>query len=185
MRKIYIDTMLTEAGWTEGENCINEVELTDMPNKSGVGYADYVLYDDTHKPLAVIESKRTCKDVAAGRQQAKLYNDILEKQCDRHPVIFLTNGFETRVDDGRYPERRVAAIYSKRNLEKMFNLRRMRTSLKNILVYKTIAGRYYQEGAVKAVCDALDEKNRRKALLVMPAGSGKTRTVIALCKVLL
>lgn len=52
-------------------------------------------------------------------------------------------------------------------------------------VDKDIAGRYYQEGAIKAVCKAFDEKNRRKALLVMATGSGKTRTVIALCKVLL
>ena len=184
-RKIYIDTMLQEAGWVEGKNWINEVELPGMLNKSEVGFADYVLYDDTHKPLAVIEAKRTCKDVAVGRQQAKLYADILEKQCGRRPVIFLTNGFETRIDDGQYPERKVATIYSKRDLEKMFNLRRMRTSLKNVMVDKKIAGRYYQEGAIKAVCDALDVKNRRKALLVMATGSGKTRTVIALCKVLL
>ena len=184
-RKIYIDTMLTEAGWVEGKNWINEVELPGMPNKSEVGYADYVLYDDTHKPLAVVEAKRTCKDVVVGRQQAKLYADILEKQYGRRPVIFLTNGFDTRIDDGQYPERRVATIYSKRDLEKLFNLRRMRTSLKNVMVDKAIAGRYYQEGAIKAVCDALDNKNRRRALLVMATGSGKTRTVIALCKVLL
>ena len=36
-RKIYIDTMLVDAGWTEGSNWINEVELYGMPNKSGVG----------------------------------------------------------------------------------------------------------------------------------------------------
>ena len=184
-RKIYIDTMLQEAGWIENETWINEVELPGMPNKSEVGYADYVLYDDTHKPLAVVEAKRTCKDVAVGRQQAKLYADILEKQHGRRPVIFLTNGFETRIDDGQYPERKVATIYSKRDLEKMFNLRRMRTSLKNVMVDKNIAGRYYQEGAIKAVADSFDVKNRRKALLVMATGSGKTRTVIALCKVLL
>ena len=184
-RKIYIDTMLSEAGWVEGKNWVNEVELPGMPNKSEVGYADYVLYDDTHKPLAVIEAKRTCVDVSKGRQQAKLYADIIEKQCGRRPVIFLTNGFETRIDDGKYPERKIAAIYSKRDLEKLFNLRRMRTSLKNVMVDQEIAGRYYQEGAVKAVCNAFDKKNRRKALLVMATGSGKTRTVIALCKVLL
>ena len=144
-----------------------------------------MLYDDTHRPLAVIEAKRTCTDPAKGRQQAKLYADILEKQCGRRPVIFLTNGFDTRIDDGAYPERKVAAIYSKRDLEKLFNLRSMRTSLKYVQVDKEIAGRYYQEGAIKAVCQAFGEKNRRKALLVMATGSGKTRTVIALVKVLL
>ena len=50
-RKIYIDSMLLDAGWTEGKDWINEVELPGMPNKSEVGYADYVLYDDRHRPL--------------------------------------------------------------------------------------------------------------------------------------
>lgn len=65
----------------------------------------------------MIEAKRTCKDVAVGRQQAKLYADILEKQFGRRPVVFLTNGFDTRIVDNIYPERKVASIYSKRDLE--------------------------------------------------------------------
>ena len=183
-RKLYIDTMLTDAGWTEGKDWLNEVELPGMPNKSEVGYADYVLYGDDSRPLAVVEAKRTCVDVAKGRQQAKLYADLLEKKYHRRPVIFLTNGFETRITDNIYPERKCAAIYSKRDLEKLFNLQTMRTSLKNVMVDRKIAGRYYQEGAIKAACDAF-ARNRRKALLVMATGSGKTRTVIALCDVLL
>ena len=185
-RKLYIDFMLQDAGWVEGKDWINEVELYGMPNKSEVGYADYVLYGDDGKPLAVVEAKRTCKDVAVGRQQAKLYADLLEKKYGRRPIIFLTNGFDTHIwDDKHYPERRVASIYSKRDLEKLFNLHTMRSSLKNVMVDQHIAGRYYQEGAIKSVCEAFDKKNRRKALLVMATGSGKTRTVIALCKVLL
>ena len=183
-RKIYIDTMLTDAGWTEGKDWLNEVELPGMPNKSEVGYADYVLYGDDGRPLAVIEAKRTCVDVSKARQQAKLYADLLEKKYHRRPVIFLTNGFETHIIDNLYPERKCAAIYSKRDLEKLFNLQTMRTSLKNVMVDRNIAGRYYQEGAIKATCDAF-ARNRRKALLVMATGSGKTRTVIALCDVLL
>ena len=184
-RKLYIDVMLMDAGWIQGKDWMNEVELHGMPNKSEVGYADYVLYDDMHRPLALIEAKRTCVDVSKGRQQAKLYADLLEKQYGRRPVIFLTNGFETHIIDGRYPERKCAAIYSKRDLEKWFNLLSMRTSLRHVVVDKNIAGRYYQEAAIKAVCSNMDEKNRRKALLVMATGSGKTRTVIALCDVLL
>ncbi len=184
-RKIYIDAMLEDVGWIEGQNWINEVELPGMPNKSEVGYADYVLYGDDGRALAVIEAKRTCVDVAKGRQQAKLYADIIEKKQGRRPVVFLTNGFETRIVDNQYPERKVSNIYSKRDLEKLFNLHSMRASLKYVRVDKNIAGRYYQEGAIKAVCDSFGERNRRKALLVMATGSGKTRTVIALCKILL
>ncbi|MDO4175369.1 MAG: DEAD/DEAH box helicase family protein [Eubacteriales bacterium] len=184
-RKIYIDTMLEDAGWTEGKDWLNEVELEGMPNPSEMGYADYVLYGDDGKPLAVIEAKKTCVDVSKGRQQAKLYADLLERKHGRRPVIFLTNGFDTRINDNIYPERKVAMIYSKRDLEKLLNLQHMRSGLNYIVVDKNIAGRYYQEGAVKAVCDSFGKKNRRKALLVMATGSGKTRTVIALCKVLL
>lgn len=184
-RKLYIDAMLMEAGWTEGKDWLNEVELHGMPNQSGIGFADYVLYDDMHRPLAVIEAKRTCADVSRGRQQAKLYADLLEQKYKRRPVIFLTNGFETHIIDGQYPERPCAVIYSKRDLEKWFNLLAMRTSLERVTVDKNIAGRYYQEAAIKAVCRSFDEKNRRKALLVMATGSGKTRTVIALCDCLL
>lgn len=184
-RKLYIDAMLMEAGWTEGKDWLNEVELHGMPNQSGIGFADYVLYDDMHRPLAVIEAKRTCADVSRGRQQAKLYADLLEQKYKRRPVIFLTNGFETHIIDGQYPERPCAVIYSKRDLEKWFNLLAMRTSLEHVTVDKNIAGRYYQEAAIKAVGRSFDEKNRRKALLVMATGSGKTRTVIALCDCLL
>ena len=184
-RKIYIDFMLQDAGWIEGRNWLNEVELPGMPNDSEVGYADYVLYGDDGKALAVLEAKRTCVDVSKGRQQAKLYADLLEEKYGRRPVIFLSNGFETRIQDNLYPERKVMSVYSKRDLEKMFNLQTMRTSLAHVMIDKNIAGRYYQEAAIKSVCDAFDDKNRRKALLVMATGSGKTRTVIELCDVLL
>lgn len=184
-RARYIDTMLLNAGWVKGVDWLEEVELAGMPNQAQVGFADYVLYGDDGKALAVVEAKRTSVDVAKGRQQAKLYADLLERKYGRRPVVFLSNGFETRMEDGQYPERKVAAIYSKRDLEKLFNLRRIRTSLANVSVREDIAGRYYQKGAVRAVCDSLDRKNRRRALLVMATGSGKTRTVIALVDILL
>ncbi|MCI7445595.1 MAG: DEAD/DEAH box helicase family protein [Solobacterium sp.] len=184
-RKLYIDAMLIDAGWVENRDWINEVELQGMPNNAGVGFADYVLYDDTQKPLAIIEAKRTCKDVEIGRQQAILYANILEKQYKRRPVIFLSNGFETRIIDNTYPERKVSSIYSKRDLEKYFNLMSTRGPLNFIEINDKIAGRYYQKEAIKSVCEAFDNGNRRKALLVMATGSGKTRTVIALVDVLI
>ena len=55
----------------EGKDWMNEVELPGMPNKSEVGFADYVLYDDMHRPLAVVEAKRTSVDVAKGQTTGK------------------------------------------------------------------------------------------------------------------
>ncbi len=182
-RKLYIDAMLEDAGWIEFKDWQNEVKLEGMPNNSNVGFADYVLYDDNGVALAIIEAKKTCVNVENGRIQAKLYADLLEKKYNRRPVIFLTNGFETRIIDNLYHERICSGIYSKRDLQKYFNLKNQRYSLeKYSSISNNIMLRYYQESAVRAVCNSFEKENRRKALLVMATGSGKTRTVIALCQ---
>lgn len=180
-RKIYIDDMITDGGFKIGKDCLEEVEVGDMPNAKGKGYADYVLYDDFNVPLAVIEAKRYSVDPSVGRQQAKLYADYLEKKYDRRPIVFLTNGFDTRIIDNDYNEREISAIYSKKDLEKRFKL--SREEIKNYNINHFITDRYYQEEAIKRVCEDFSKK-RRKALLAMATGSGKTRTVASLIDVL-
>jgi len=185
-RKAYIDTMLQDAGWQRGSNWVDEYPIDEMPNKAGKGYADYVLFADYGLPLAVIEAKRTSINVEKGRQQAVLYADFLEKKFKQRPLIFMTNGYETRFwDDKHYPERQVSGIYSKRDLEKYFNIIKDRTPLKGVRISDDISDRYYQKEAIQAICDAFGDRNRRKALLVMATGSGKTRTIISLADVLL
>lgn len=185
-RKAYIDTMLQDAGWQRGSNWVDEYPIDEMPNKAGKGYADYVLFADNGLPLAVIEAKRTSVNVEKGRQQAVLYVDFLEKKFKQRPLIFMTNGYETRFwDDKHYPERQVSGIYSKRDLEKYFNIIKDRTPLKGVRISDDISDRYYQKEAIQAICDAFGDRNRRKALLVMATGSGKTRTIISLADVLL
>ena len=110
----------------------------------------------------------------------------MEQKFGQRPIIFLSNGFDTRIwNDRYYSEHPVSGIYSKRDLEKEFNKLTMRSHLTNVRVNDAISGRYYQKEAVKAVCRAFDDENRRKALLVMATGSGKTRTVISIVDVLL
>jgi type I restriction enzyme R subunit len=185
-RRAYIDVMLQDAGWRRGDNWVDEYPIDEMPSKSGKGAADYVLLGDDGKPLAVIEAKRTSVNVEKGRQQAVLYADFLEKKHRQRPIIFMTNGYETRIwSDKYYPERTVSGIYSKRDLEKEFNKMRGRTPLQAVRIKDKISDRYYQKEAIQAICDALDSRNRRKALLVMATGSGKTRTVISLMDVLI
>ena len=183
-RKAYIDVMLEDAGWRRGKNWVDEYKIDEMPNKSGSGIADYVLFGDDGIPLAVIEAKRTSTDPHKGRQQAVLYADFLEKKFGQRPIIFLTNGYETRIwSDKFYPERPVSGIYSKRDLEKEFNKMKTRTPLTGVQIKDEISNRYYQKEAIQSVCDTFDGLNRRKALLVMATGSGKTRTVISLVDV--
>ena len=119
-RSKYIDLDLMEAGWQIGRDCLEEVEVKGMPNKTGIGYVDYVLYGDNGLPLAVIEAKKTGKNPIEGSQQAKLYADCLENQYHQRPLIFTTNGFEIEFTDdyfGQISKRRSQKIYSKnRNL---------------------------------------------------------------------
>lgn len=180
-RKIYIDDMITDGGFKIGRDCLEEVEIAEMPNNAGKGYADYVLYDDLNVPLAVVEAKRYSVDPAVGRQQAKLYADYLEKKFGRRPIVFLTNGFDTRIIDNDYNEREISAIYSKKDLEKSFKLNR--SEIKDYKINDLITDRYYQKEAIKRVCEDFSRK-RRKALLVMATGSGKTRTTASLIDVL-
>ena len=93
-RTLIIDLDLERAGWPLDREQDREYEVTGMPNESSIGYADYVLWGDDGKPLAVVEAKKTTVDPAAGQQQAKLYADCLETMHGQRPVIFYTNGYE-------------------------------------------------------------------------------------------
>ncbi len=85
-RKRYIDIELKSLGWDFNRDIREELEVRGMPNDTGLGYADYVLFGDNGKPLAVIEAKRTSKDAKVGQQQAKLYADCIENQYGQRPV---------------------------------------------------------------------------------------------------
>ena len=190
-RRLYIDLMLKEAGWqildTEGlvqasRACI-EVELRGMPNAQGVGYADYVLFGANGKPLAVVEAKRTSADPIKGRHQAELYADCLEARYGVRPVIYYTNGFQTFVIDGMgYPPRRLYSFHTEHDLERMLQ-KRGRRDIADFRVNDNITDRHYQKMAIKAVCEHFNKK-RRRALLVMATGTGKTRVAISLLDVL-
>lgn len=184
-RKIYIDVELKLAGWDFNKDIGEEVELFGMPNNAQKGYADYVLFGDNGKPLAVIEAKRTSKDAKIGREQVKLYADCLERQFDVRPIIFFTNGFETYIwdDYNGYSERRIYGFFKKDELQLMIDRRTQKKSLKNINIKDEISNRYYQKEAITACCEEL-EGRKRKLLLVMATGAGKTRTAISLVDVL-
>ena len=184
-RKRYIDVELKLAGWDFNKDIGEEIEVNGMPNNTGLGYVDYVLYGDNGKPVAVVEAKRTSKDPKVGQQQAKLYADCLEKQYNQRPVIFFTNGFETYIwdDYNGYSERRVYGFYKKSELQLLIDRRSSKLPLDRIEIKDEISNRYYQKEAIKNVCEAL-KRRQRKMLLVCATGTGKTRTAISLVDVL-
>ncbi|MDC4250858.1 DEAD/DEAH box helicase family protein [Clostridium perfringens] len=181
-RRRYIDVELKLSGWTFGKDVGIEVEIPGMPNDSGIGFADYVLYGDNGKPLAVVEAKRTSVDEKKGEQQAKLYADCLEKQYGQRPIIFLSNGFNYWIWDD-CGQRRAFGFYKKSELQLIIDRRTSKKNLNNIKISDDISNRYYQKEAITAVTEAF-EKNQRKALLVCATGTGKTRTAISIVDVL-
>ncbi|WP_018631760.1 DEAD/DEAH box helicase family protein [Neomegalonema perideroedes] len=180
-RDAFIDLLLAEAGWALDQPRDREFPVRDMPNASGAGFVDYVLWGADGKPLAVVEAKRTKKDARVGQRQAKLYADALEKAYGRRPLIFYTNGHEHWFwDDALYPPRAVSGFLKRDEMELLIQRRASRKPLAETSVDPQIAGRYYQARAIHRVGEAFEKDRRRKALLVMATGSGKTRTVIAL-----
>lgn len=183
-RRYLIDVDLHRAGWPLDQDRDREYEVAGMPNTKGIGYADYVLWGDDGKPLAVVEAKKTTADPEVGQQQAKLYADCLETMHGQRPVIFYTNGYTTWIwDDSAYPPRRVAGFYKKDELARLILRRTHRETLDVAGVEDAIVERYYQKRAIGSIFSQFSSA-RRKALLVMATGTGKTRTAIALVDVL-
>jgi type I restriction enzyme R subunit len=185
-RDYFIDLLPKEAGWALAEPRDRELEVSGMPNEQGKGFVDYVLWGDDGLPLALVEAKRTKRDPRVGQQQARLYADCLEKQFGRRPVIFYSNGYEHWLwDDLSYPPRPVQGFLKKDELELMIQRRTTRQPLSGAEIDRAIVERYYQTRAVRRIGEAFEKDRDRKTLIVMATGAGKTRTVIALCDLLM
>ncbi|KAB1501319.1 DEAD/DEAH box helicase [Corynebacterium sp. 320] len=194
-RRQLIDPMLADAGFT-GDSITRELKLTGMPTPSGMGYADYVLWDDDRTPLAVIEAKKAMESMSAGAQQVKLYADCIERAYGQRPVMFCTNGFQIDIIDDAanlpgsgagYPAREVEGFPNAPQLRRMIARRNTRSSLANMEVDPEIAGaggRVYQLEAIRALTETLEQQRHRQALLVMATGTGKTRVAVATAKLL-
>lgn len=184
-RKQFINIDLELAGWDFSKNIEIEFPVIGMPNESGVGSVDYVLMGEDKTPIAVVEAKKTSRNPKEGKQQGKIYADCIEKMCGKRPVIYYTNGKEIWMwDDFEYPERRVSGYYTQKELQQLINRRTQKGNLNYVTANRDIAGRYYQIEALKHVCESFQEK-RRRALLVMATGTGKTRTAISIVNTLL
>ncbi len=191
-RKRIIDLDLRNAGWhvalddESTEDVGKEVKVTDQPTTTGVGYVDYVLWDDDGKPLAVIEAKRTRENIEKGRQQATLYANALEKQYGQRPIIFYSNGWDIKIldDTQGYNSRGLYGYYSKDSLQYLIKQRALKKDLNKTPIDTAVAGRLYQMETITRVCERFSDKHR-KALIVQATGTGKTRVSIALAKRLL
>lgn len=190
-RKKYIDVDLKALGWKFSQitrrDCVEkEMPVVGMPKElgSGSGFVDYVLWGKDGTPIGLIEAKRTFKDARKGTHQAWLYANCIEQMTGYRPIIFNTNGYDWFIwDDKTGPQRRVSGVFSRDDLQRIFNRRFSRKKLDEIEIDDKITDRYYQKQAIRAVCDNI-EKGYMRSLLVMATGTGKTRTSSSLTDVL-
>ena len=183
-RRRLIDHDLALAGWKVGHQGQSTAEVTQEHPLLNGERADYVLWDINGKPLAVVEAKKSSRDVDAGRKQASLYADSLEKQYGQRPVVFTTNGHDIEIWEHGYPPRAIFGFYSKDSLQYSVYQRVAKKPLAHITIDPAITDRLYQIEAIRRVSERFTA-NFRKALIVQATGTGKTRVAISLTDVLM
>ncbi len=197
-RQQIIDRRLRLAGW-DVDNPSQVIQELDIyvgggdrkavrePRQGYAGhrFADYALVL-RGKPAAVVEAKKTSRDAQVGQEQAKQYAEQVQRiDGGRLPFVMYTNGYDTFFwDSEHYPPARVMGFPTRDDLEWLVQRRESQGALSVELVNTGIAGRDYQIEAVRTLLEAI-EARRRKFLMVMATGTGKTRTAVALVDALM
>jgi len=186
-RKELIDPALELAAWYLRDHTRVRIEIPvdgyDAAPWNGV--TDYCLYRENGEVIAIVEAKRTTHDPRLAQAQAEHYVTEIEKHQSFRPFAFLSSGYSTYfLDVGVCTKREVAGFFTLEDLENLLFVKQHGKSVADIPINNTITDRAYQHEAIRRVSEAF-EQGKRKALLVMATGTGKTRTVMSLIDVFL
>lgn len=173
--RVVIDAQLKDVGWdlTDGQSVRYEYQLPDGT------FADYVLSDRHGRAMAVVEAKRAATNLQEAVEQGRAYAE----QLDDVPYVFLANGEEILFWDYRneaYPHT-VSTFFKQEDLERRLAKRKVRVDPLTKPIDQRIAGRDYQKDCIDILCKEMNA-GRRKLLVEMATGTGKTRTAAALIK---
>ena len=201
-RAQFIDIALEKAGWKlDDPHQVGEEipmdgfdpaawqafkkQIRRMSDEQGVydalpaGISDYVLYRENGEVLAVVEAKQTTVDPRIAEAQATFYVREFEKRQPFRPFAFLTNGKEIYFwDVGNSERRQVQGFFSRTDLERLLFINQHKSPLIAAPINTQITNHGYQIEAVRRISDAF-ERGRRKALIVMATGTGKTRVAMS------
>jgi len=196
-RQQIIDKRLSKAGWnvkdpaqvTEELDIITDPKKAEDPREKYAGhlFSDYALLGRDGYPLAVVEAKRSSRNAAEGKIQSLIYAESIQKNNPGKdlPFVIYTNGHDIFFWNSQlYPPRKVYGFPSRGDLERLRFLRNNSGPLSEELINTDISGRPYQISAIRSVLEGIEHK-RRKFLLVMATGTGKTRTCVSLIDVLM
>ena len=193
IRLTKIDRQLAMAGWGAGSKRILEEFLVvdrgtvaepDGAYRSVAQFADYALIDATGRVLAIVEAKRSSRDPIEGERQAADYADAIAKEQGIDPFVFLANGDEIWFWHRKlYPPRKVSGFFTEDDLLRIAHLDKFGKSLTGAMPLERIIDRAYQIEAVKTIAERI-EAAKRRFLMVLATGTGKTRVAVSLVELL-
>lgn len=186
-RALQIDPQLRAADWklNDRTQVRLEVPVDGYDAEPWNGVTDYCLYDASGNVLAVVEAKRCSRNAREADEQLRHYVTEIAKKQPFAPFGFMANGHDIWFwEVGLANPRLVAGFFAPADLERLKFLRQNRRPLESTPINRSIVDRSYQHEAIRRLAEAF-AANKRRALLVMATGTGKTRVAMALIDVFL
>lgn len=187
----YVVPKLVEAGWDNNPHSFTEQRsFTDgriipLGNKIRRGKqkrADYLLRYTRDFSIAIVEAKADYKKPSDGLQQAKAYAEILGLS-----FAYSTNGngivefdFITGAESNLTVFPSPAELWSRLQRSKGLNDDQSQKLLTPYNLQKGKIPRYYQDLAINLAVEAI-VRGRKRVLLTMATGTGKTTTAFQIC----
>lgn len=183
--RVLIDDALRYSGW---DILDDQQVIFEYHNASG--RADYLLKDRNGRVICILEAKREDKDPYDAKEQARGYAENLKA-----PFVILSNGtdhwfwnYERR---DQQDATRIERLPSQEDLERvrLKNMQPPRPLLMEAVnkdyltkLRSDIRLRGYQIAAMEEIACGFDNEHRRKFLLEMATGTGKTLLCAALIR---
>jgi type I restriction enzyme R subunit len=186
-RALQIDPQLRAGDWrlTDRTQVRFEVPVDGYDAEPWNGVTDYCLYEASGNVLAVVEAKRCSRNAREADEQLRYYVTEIAKKQPFAPFGFMANGHDIWFwEIGLANPHLVAGFFTPADLERLKFLRQNRRPLETTSINSSIVDRSYQHEAIRRLAEAF-AANKRRALLVMATGTGKTRVAMALIDVFL
>lgn len=186
-RLLQIDPQLRAADWklNDRTQVRREVPVDGDDAQPWNGVTDYCLYDASGNVLAVVEAKRCSRNAREADEQLRYYVTEIAKRQPFAPFGFMANGHDIWFwEVGLANPRLVAGFFAPLDLVRMKFLRQSQQPIEATSINSSIVDRSYQHEAIRRLAEAF-AANKRRALLVMATGTGKTRVAMALIDVFL
>lgn len=181
-RKALIDPLLKKAGWDVKDHALVGVEIPvdgyDAEPWNGV--TDYILKNPTGEIIGVVEAKKCSRNARDADEQLRHYITEIGRRQAFQPFGFMTNGRDIWFwEVGLANPRPVVGFFTPEDLTRMLFIRQNGAPLGSVAINNQIVDRVYQHEAIRRVAEVF-QQGKRRALLVMATGTGKTRTTMGL-----